>query len=159
MNLPDWTYQIPWDSARGELLLEVSAILTEPVCPTVSLKWETSGEVLCRYDRDTVQLGVDAAIAWAKANIAFKPATQTEPHPSASGIEGQLRTEAACHDLEAPCSCDFDGSRQDLLTAAADEIARLRGFLESKGINPNHEYIAKSGIRVDAVTSGQLPDF
>jgi hypothetical protein len=73
MNLPDWTYQIPWDSARGELLLEVRAILTEPVCPTVTLRWETSGEVLCRFDRDTIQDGIDAAVGWAKANVEFKP--------------------------------------------------------------------------------------
>jgi hypothetical protein len=72
MDLPDWTYQIPWDRNRGELLLEISAILTEPVCSTVSLKWETSGEVLCRFDRDTIQGGVDAAVDWAKANIEFK---------------------------------------------------------------------------------------
>ena len=72
MAIPDWTYAIPWDRERGELLLEVSHILTEPVCPTVYLKWETSGEVLCRFDRDTIEDGVAAAIEWAKTNISFK---------------------------------------------------------------------------------------
>jgi hypothetical protein len=69
---PDWTYCIPWDSSRGELVLEVHHVLTEPVCPTVSLKWETSGEVLCRFDKDTIEQGIDAAINWAKENIKFE---------------------------------------------------------------------------------------
>ncbi len=72
MDIPDWTNDIPWDTTRGELLLEVRHILTEPTCPTVILKWETSGEVLCRFDHDTIERGVDAAIAWAKANIVFE---------------------------------------------------------------------------------------
>lgn len=72
MQIPDWTDEIPWVPQRGELLLEVSHILTEPTCPTVYLKWETSGEVLCRFDRDTIEDGVSAAIEWAKTNISFK---------------------------------------------------------------------------------------
>ena len=35
------------------------------------------------------------------------------------------------------------------LHEAADEIERLRGLLESKGIHPNSEYV-KDGLRVSA---------
>lgn len=71
MRVPDWTYDIPWDSERGELILEVHHILTEPVCPTVSLKWESSGELLCSFNNDTIEEGIEAAISWAEENIEF----------------------------------------------------------------------------------------
>ena len=76
MKIPDWTHAIPWDSKRGELLLQINHILTEPVCPTVYLKWETSGEVLCRFDCGNIEDGVAAAIDWAKTNISFKEASE-----------------------------------------------------------------------------------
>lgn len=72
MDIPDLTYRVPWDAKRGELLLEVRQVLTEPVCPTVYLKWETSGEVLCRFDRNTIEEGVYEAMLWIKANIAMR---------------------------------------------------------------------------------------
>ena len=76
MDIPDWTYRIPWVASRGELVLKVRHILTEPVCPSVSLEWETSGEVLCRFSGDTIDEGVEAAIGWAVENLEFKePAT------------------------------------------------------------------------------------
>ena len=72
MEIPDWSYCIPWDSSRGELVLKVHHVLTEPTCPTVILMWENSKEVVCRFDKDTIEEGVKCAISWACENIEFK---------------------------------------------------------------------------------------
>lgn len=62
MKIPDWTYEIPWDSRRGELILEVRHTLTEPTCPTATIKWETSGECVCSVHGNTVEEAIESAL-------------------------------------------------------------------------------------------------
>ncbi|MFZ3584564.1 hypothetical protein ACOI1H_20730 [Loktanella sp. DJP18] len=38
----------------------------------------------------------------------------------------------------------------DIAWSADEEIARLRGMLEANGLNPDIEYIAKGGVRINA---------
>lgn len=54
--------RLPWNRARGELLLEVHHILTEPVCPSVRLSWETSGERIAGFAANTIEEGIAKAM-------------------------------------------------------------------------------------------------
>lgn len=47
----------------------------------------------------------------------------------------------------------FTLSDADMVDAAADEIDRLRKMLTDHGIDPDGEYIAPGGLRVDAPAS------
>ena len=62
-------------------------------------------------------------------------------------------------ELTAKSMLPGSASTYDLVKSAADEIERLRGLIEAKGINPDIEYIAKGGLRVDAPISKQKYDF
>lgn len=68
-ELPDWTGKVPYKRENGDLILTVHHILTEPTCPTVSLQWENTGERIFRADCDTLDEGVNAALAWARENV------------------------------------------------------------------------------------------
>lgn len=52
---------------------------------------------------------------------------------------------------------EWDDSEE--LFKAADEIERLRKMLEDHGINPDGEYIARSGLRVPAPGDKVDPGF
>lgn len=56
---PDLTDYLPWNRERGELVLKIHHILTEPVCPTVTLKWENSGEIIAMIAADTIEEGIE----------------------------------------------------------------------------------------------------
>jgi len=47
----------------------------------------------------------------------------------------------------------------DAVDKAADEIERLRGMLVAHDIDPDCEYIAKGGLRVNAPASNGEPKF
>lgn len=60
--IPFTMLELPWDRRRGELVLEIHHVLTEPVCPTVTLKWETSGERIAGFACNTIEEGIRAAM-------------------------------------------------------------------------------------------------
>ena len=68
-ELPDWTGKIPYDHEKGDLILRVHHVLTEPTCPTVVLEWEHNEEIMFRADYDTLDECVTAALAWARKNL------------------------------------------------------------------------------------------
>lgn len=55
---PHLTDYLPWKRERGEFVTPIHHVLTEPVCPTVTLKWENSGEIVSLVAADTIEEGI-----------------------------------------------------------------------------------------------------
>lgn len=66
---PKWLDDIEWKRDRGELVLEVHHILTEPLCPEARIYWETSGEKVSLAIGNTIQEAVVMALSRAKEII------------------------------------------------------------------------------------------
>lgn len=65
----DWTDDVPYRSDKGELVLRVEHILTEPVCATACLLWENTGEFLEGFQADTRSEVSKRAVDWAKEHF------------------------------------------------------------------------------------------
>lgn len=90
--IPFEMLELPWERNRGELLLEVHHVLTEPLCPTVTLRWETSGERIAGFAADSIEEGIAKAMERVREIARAEGATM--PAAWMQGIDEQAGDEA-----------------------------------------------------------------
>lgn len=64
-----WSKLAPWSKYKSDLILEVSTILTEPVCPSAKIRFELPAragyDVIAHCHGDTLQEAIDNATVQA----------------------------------------------------------------------------------------------
>lgn len=128
-----------WGKTGRDWILEVSAVLTEPVCPSASVRPEGSNETRYTFVADTVEEALDGAVDLAyrgeilgekvRGNLPFTnpddhPERPRPPFGDLASPEGGNRLLRAAIELDR-------GAPGEHAAEVADQLAALAGRAES----------------------------